>query len=155
MPEFQPQIPALSSRSLNQLFRMAQGLRRDPLPGEHAANFAGPGLGVQLLDRRDGPAPIRVLLDKVMMRGKAGDLSQMRHAQDLAGSSQFLKPPAYRFGGAAANAGIHLVENQCSRDRVAIGAPRSDARLQRQRDAREFPARSDFIDRPELLANVR
>ena len=98
--------------------------------------------GVQFLHRRHRAALDLVLFHLIVMVGEAGDLRQVRHAQHLAGGGQPLQPAADTLRRAAADAGIHFVEDQ----RAAVLALRQ-ARLQRQRDARDLAARRDLLER--------
>jgi hypothetical protein len=89
---------------------------------------------------------------------ESGNLRQVGDAQYLACARQLLEPPADRFGDTASYAAIDLIENQsalCPALAVAGARPsRSNRGFQRQRDARKLTARSDFIERAQLLAYV-
>ncbi len=99
---------------------MTQRFLRDALARKHAADFTGALLRRQFLDRCVGAAFRGVLFDGIMMIGEPCDLREMRDAQHLARCGELLQSPAHRFRRAAADAGVHFVEHQCSRSRSSM-----------------------------------
>src|ERR1019366_1251569 len=69
----------------NQLLCVPQRLRRELLPRQHAADFAGAGGSVQLLDHRHGAALRFRLFDVVVVVSEGRDLWQGRDAPHLVG----------------------------------------------------------------------
>ena len=81
--------------------------------GKHAGQFLDALLFArETLDGRNRASATRQLLDIKMVVRKAGDLRQVSYAEHLRVSRQTLQTLANRFGHAAADTGIHLIENE-------------------------------------------
>ena len=83
------------------------------------------------------------------MVGEARDLGEVRDDKDLPPASEGLEPHAHLQRRLAADAGVHLVENQ-HREAVRLGA----CRLDRKHHARQLPARGDPRQWQRGLARV-
>ena len=78
-----------------------------------------------------------------------GDLGQVGDAQDLVGAGDRLELAPHDLGHAAADARVHLVEDQGLARRVRAGH-----RLQGEHDPAQLAAGGDARQRPKLLAGV-
>ena len=93
-----------------------------------------------------------------MVIGKSCDLRKMGYAEHLVAPGQALELLADRFCGSPTNAGINFVENQGAlHPAVPLASRRSPSfhtGLQCQQDTRQFPARSNLLQRPQGFAWV-
>src|SRR5215510_10101706 len=84
----------------------------------------------------------------------------MRNAKNLVGPRKILQFLANRLGSATAYAGINFIKDQSPLATrvfltIALGRSGFHARFQSQHGAREFPARSSLLKRPEGFAGIR
>ena len=90
-------------------------------------------------------------LDDLQVRvGEGGDLRQVGHDDDLVAAGEPGEPPTDLDGGAAADAGVDLVEDH---DRHRVGAGEDD--LDGEHHARELAAGGALLQRPRRRAGVR
>src|SRR5947208_8528211 len=97
-----------------------------------------------------------------MLVGKGCDLRQMSDAEDLVPCRERLQLLADRFGGAATDTCIDLVEDQGSQFALLLllfSLARSvaglDGGFEREHDARHLAPRRDVLDSLERLARIR
>src|SRR5579871_1171662 len=137
----------------DQLRGMFESFRRYSLARKHPPDFARTRVASQFLNLRHSAAFHFALLDMVMMICEAGHLGQVCDAEHLAGSGKLLESPANRFGNSSTDSAVDFVEYQRPRYGRLACAP-TDGRFQRQRDSRQFAARSHPIQRSWLFTRV-
>ena len=86
----------------------------DLCAGEHSGDFASAGGVVEEANLHPGAALGFVLLDDEVLIGEGGDLGQMGDAQDLLAAAQGFELLADGLGGAASDADVDFVEDQCA-----------------------------------------
>src|SRR5207248_2976397 len=127
-----------------------------PLAAEHARELVDAAGVVEPSNRRARPPALDALLDREMRVGCRRDLRQVRDAQHLERRSERPQRAADDVGDAAADAGVHFVEDETGRRSArrpiaglgeAVARSRGE-RLDPEHDPRELPARHDARQRP-------
>src|SRR5271165_3438470 len=91
----------------DQLLGMLERFGRHRLTGEHPANLPHTRFGSQLFHLGHRASFHLAFFHVIVMVGKAGDLRQMRHAQNLAGAGELFQAPPHRLRHAPTDACIH------------------------------------------------
>src|SRR5205085_4057177 len=147
-------LPRLSARLLEQLFRVDDRAGGDRFAAEHARDL-GDALVVLVepADARTRVAGGVFFPDVEMRRAEAGDLRQVRDADDLIPGGELLQFAADDFRNAAADAGVDLIEDE----RRGGGARRcfEERGGDRELNARQLAARRDLLHRLRLFAAIR
>jgi hypothetical protein len=86
----------------------------DFCPGQHAGDFVGAGAVVEDADAGLRAAVLLALFDGEMLIGEGGDLREVGNAENLLGAGEGLKLLANSFGGAASDANVDFVEDECA-----------------------------------------
>ena len=132
-----------------------QGARRRPgrignrVPGQHARDLVHAVGPVKRRDGRSGHVARHLFLDPPMVSAKRRDLRRMGHDKDLTRRGEGRQAPPHGIGGGAPDAAVDLVKDH--RQSVAVAG---QADLQRQKEARQFPARGDAAKRTGRRAGI-
>ena len=115
-----------------------------------------PSAVIEDADLRLCAAVVFSLFYHQMLIGEGGDLGQMGDAQDLLGAAQRLELLADRFGGAASNADIDLIEDQRARRWFfsRLGRSLFHGYLKRQHYPAQLAARGNLHQRFHRLTGV-
>src|SRR5262245_28395269 len=101
------------------------------------------------MDAGAGDEAVMALFDEEVRGAAGGDLGRMGDDENLAGGGEAVQPLADRAGDRAADAAVDLVKDH--RRRPALLRERD---LEREDEARQFPARRDANERPERRAGI-
>src|SRR5436190_8206092 len=111
--------------SLKHLTRRVPKTIGNYVAAQHACDLVHTARGVEAADRRPRPSASDPFLDLKVRVGIRGHLGEMRDAEHLKRRSERPQAAPDDVGRAAADAGIHLIEDQSG----GVGARRSRRRL--------------------------
>src|SRR5690348_17436564 len=139
-----------SARVLQHLRGMSARGLGDPEAAQHARDLLDARIAVERLHARQRAARPGRLRHLELLARVNRDLREVRDAEHLVVPPQGLQELAHDLRDAAADARIHLVEDERRHRRLA-----REEHLDRERDARELAAGGDLRERRERLARVR